>query len=276
MAGESNATLDQVAIPFTHHSHSGQFCGHAVDTLADCIESAIAKGMHTICLTEHIPRELADFYPEEENVHDETSLRKLFDDFYHEARRMQQRYVGRIQMLMGFESEWIRTSTHGIVQSLLEEYSFDMFVGSLHHVHTVPIDYDLPMYHKARAMAGGSDEKLFLDYFDSQFEMLQALRPPIIGHFDLIRLKSDAPNLGLNTLPTVWEKILRNLNFVAGYGGVLELNSSAIRKAMDEAYPQIDICKVSTSHAGPPSLYTSDCAPSGVSGHGRTVHCLRR
>jgi histidinol-phosphatase (PHP family) len=109
----------------------------------------------------------------------------------------------------------------------------------------MPIDFDTPMYHKAREIAGGSDEKIFADYFDSQYEMLTALKPPLVGHLDLIRLKSDDPDRSFRTWPAVWEKIERNLKFIAGYGGVLELNTSSLRKGMSEAYPQSEICKVS-------------------------------
>lgn len=49
------------------HSHSGQFCpGHAADTLEEVILTAIAKGMQTFALTEHMPRDSdSDLYPEE-------------------------------------------------------------------------------------------------------------------------------------------------------------------------------------------------------------------
>jgi HisJ family histidinol phosphate phosphatase len=53
-------------MPFTHHSHSGQFCpGHAKDSLEDVIQTAISKKMQVFCLTEHMPRHKEDFYPEE-------------------------------------------------------------------------------------------------------------------------------------------------------------------------------------------------------------------
>lgn len=53
-------------MPFSHHSHSGQFCLHAKDTLEEMVEAAIAKGMIVFSLTEHMPRDCnEDLYPEE-------------------------------------------------------------------------------------------------------------------------------------------------------------------------------------------------------------------
>lgn len=232
-------------MPFSHHSHSGQFCGHAVDSLEEVVQDAISKGMHTFCLTEHIPRDEIDFYPEEASTHTAESLRRLFDAYYIEATRLRDKYASSISIFIGFEGEWIRPATLTIIRDLLARFHFDLFVGSVHHVHTIPIDFDQELYYQARDRAGGTDEKLFLDYFDSQFEMLEALSPPVIGHFDLIRLKSDNPEVTMAAWPQVWNKIRRNLEYIAGYGGVVELNSASIRKGMSEPYPGKDICRVS-------------------------------
>lgn len=231
-------------MPFSHHSHSGQFCGHATNTLEEVVQDAISKGMTTFCLTEHIPRDRIDFYPREEEDHTPETLIKLYDDFYQEARRLQEAYANRIQLFVGFEGEWIRDESLDIIRTLMDKYPLDLFVGSVHHVHTVPIDYDTPYYHKARDLSGGTDEQIFVDYFDAQLAMLQALKPPVVGHFDLIRLKSDDPDRSFRTWPQVWEKVMRNLRLIAEYGGVLEHNSSSLRKGMSEAYPQVEICKV--------------------------------
>ena len=52
-------------MPFSHHSHSGQFCSHAQDSLEDVVKAAISKKMEIFAMTEHMPREEPDLYPEE-------------------------------------------------------------------------------------------------------------------------------------------------------------------------------------------------------------------
>ena len=146
------------------------------------------------------------------------------------------------------EIDWIRPSSLDVIQGLLKKYPFDLFIGSVHHVHGIPIDYDKKMYLEARETSGGTDEKLAEDYFDLQYEMLQALKPPIVGHFDLIRLLSDDPEASFVQWPGVWQKILRNLDFIVDYGGLVELNSAGLRKGMSEPYPKAEICKVGTKH----------------------------
>ena len=169
------------------------------------------------------------------------------DAFYEEALRLQSQYNGQIALPIAFESEWIRPSSLDLIRTLQSKYDFDMFVGSLHHVHTIPIDFSRALYEDARKVAGGTDERLFEDYFDAQLAMLQALKPPVVGHFDLIRLLSDDPDGSFQHMPGVWSRAVRNLEFVASYGGLLELNSAALRKGMKEPYPKAEICKVSDS-----------------------------
>lgn len=159
--------------------------------------------------------------------------------------RLRTKYASQIQLIIGFECDWIRPSSENLISRSLSKFPFEFFVGSVHHTHTVPIDYDRPMYEQARQRAGGTDERLFEDYFDSQFDMLRKLRPPVVGHFDLIRLKSDDMERSFMSFPGVWSRILRNLDFIAEYGGLIELNSAAIRKGMSEPYPKAEICRVS-------------------------------
>ena len=52
-------------MPFSVHSHSGQFCGHAENTLEEVVQTAVSKQMYLYALTEHMPREEKDLYPEE-------------------------------------------------------------------------------------------------------------------------------------------------------------------------------------------------------------------
>ncbi|MCJ1387333.1 histidinolphosphatase [Xylographa bjoerkii] len=232
-------------MPFSHHSHSGQFCLHAKDDLETIVETAISKGMQTLVLTEHMPRDQeTDLYPEEiEAGRTTNSLFETFDVYYKEARRLQSSYLLKIEVLVGVETDWIRPSSEQIIGKLLKRYRFDTLVGSVHHVHGVPTDFDRETYERARNISGGTDEKLYADYYDAQLKMLEAVKPPIVGHFDVIRLLSENPNASMRQHDPVWSRILRNLSFISSYGGMLEINSAALRKGMSEPYPQSEICQ---------------------------------
>jgi histidinol-phosphatase (PHP family) len=131
-----------------------------------------------------------------------------------------------------------------LITDLLRDYDTDFFIGSVHHVHEIPIDYDQAMFDQAREVAGGTDARLFEDYFDAQHEMLLTLKPRTVGHFDLIRLLSDEPDRDLKTFEGVWERIMRNLSVIVEQGGLVEINSSALRKGLKEPYPTRSVCEV--------------------------------
>ncbi|KAG6013107.1 hypothetical protein E4U54_007078 [Claviceps lovelessii] len=216
---------------FTMHSHSGQFCpGHAVDQLEDIVQHAIKLGFKTMGLSEHMPRyEERDLYPEEAS-------------YLQEAQRLQQKYAPQIHILIGFEAEFIRPSYGPLVKTLAASSSasqppIDYFIGSVHHVHSIPIDYSPAMYADAIAASDHSEERLHEAYYDLQHQMLLALRPRIVGHFDLIRLLSSDPDRDPRSWKGVWERIVRNLRLVKEQGGWLELNTAALRKGLEEPYP---------------------------------------
>lgn len=167
----------------------------------------------------------------------------MHEAFLVEAVRLRSKYASEIKLLIGFEGEWIRPSYGTLVKELASNPVIDYFIGSVHHVHEIPIDYDAATYHKARDVAGGTDERLFQDYFDLQLEMLNALRPKVVGHLDLIRLLSDDPNRDLKGMKGVWEKVVRNLKVIVEQGGLVEINSSALRKGLKEPYPTRSVCE---------------------------------
>ncbi|KAK4192427.1 Polymerase/histidinol phosphatase-like protein [Podospora australis] len=233
---------------FTMHSHSGQFCpGHAKDSLEDVILHAISVGYKTIGLTEHMPRNSpADLYPEELDDDPEATLSALWprhDSYLTEARRLQQKYAGHIHILIGFEGEWIRPEYGIMIKALAADATIDYFIGSIHHTVGFPIDFDRAFYENAMNICGGTEDGLFLQYFDEQLEMLNELKPRVVGHFDLIRLFSVDTARELKNVPQIWEKIVRNLKAVKEYGGWLEMNTSGLRKGMAEPYPKREIAE---------------------------------
>jgi histidinol-phosphatase (PHP family) len=186
--------------------------------------------------TPHCPQTRPDQTP--------AGLARTFADFHAEATRLRDQHAHEIELLVGLETEWIARRSGPVIAELRTRFAFDFFVGSVHHVGGVPIDFDRPTYELARGRAGGGEEELFVRYFDEQFEMLAELRPAVVGHFDVVRLWSDEPDAGFGRWPRVWERIERNLRFVSEYGGLLELNSAALRKGLAEPYPNAQVCQV--------------------------------
>jgi histidinol-phosphatase (PHP family) len=156
-----------------------------------------------------------------------------------EAVRLRQKYASIITILIAFEGEWIRPSYLPFVTSLASDPRVDFFIGSVHHVAGIPIDYDQAMYHQALEAVGDSEEDLFVRYFDDVGEMVRSLRPRVVAHFDLIRLFSDDREGDLRSMGEgrVWYAVTRALIEVAKIGALMEVNSAALRKGLTTPYP---------------------------------------
>jgi histidinol-phosphatase (PHP family) len=169
-------------------------------------------------------------------------LKKTFEDFLVEARHLQREYASHIKILVGCEIEFITSEYKQYVAELRKQHGVDYVVGSLHHVGGIPIDFSPELYEAALEQHHNDLFALFASYFDEQYQMLQAVNPEVVGHFDLIRIFRTEPNAGIHQ--SVWEKIIRNVEYVIRYGGLFEINSRAWKKGLKDAYPQRDIFKV--------------------------------
>lgn len=279
----------------SHHSHSGQFCAHAKSTLDQVLHEAYAQGFTTYGLSEHVPRSReCDLYLEEREAGlGPVELHRRFESYLSEARKAQTEWEGRMHLLVGCETE--NTHSPGSMDELIalldrggravdSDDSFrsdrraaeevgrgkvDYIVGSVHHAHEIPIDFDKPTFERALAVCGGepsttpegeedAHRALMRSYLDLQYEVMQRLRPEVIGHFDLCRLfrpagrfrRADAAKQDAQE-DEVWTRVVRNVRYAAKYGALFEVNAAAFRKGWDEAYPGREVLDVSVPH-----LYT--------------------
>jgi histidinol-phosphatase (PHP family) len=218
-----------------HGGHSGQYCDHARDTLADIVAAYHRAGFECIGLTEHMPPlDESGLYPDEvEMGRNAAWIQARFALYVAEARHLVREYADRMRIMVGMESEWY-PGCEVWVGRLREYHSLDYVVGSVHHVQGLCFDFSSENYARAVARCGGL-ECMYVRYFDAQLEMLQAIRPEVVGHFDLIRLY-DPGYLETLSQVEVWDRVLRNLEWVRGAGAILDVNARALLKGQVEPY----------------------------------------
>jgi histidinol-phosphatase (PHP family) len=218
-----------------HGGHSGQFCNHAHDSLEAIVQAYIDQRFTWVGLTEHMPPPDDRFlYPEEKQA-GLTAGRMLerFEGYMDEARRLQAAYADRIEIHVGFESEG-HASAHALARRLIDIYAPDYIVGSVHHIGDIAFDYSPAEYQRAFE-ATGDMTALYCEYFDRQYAMLQALRPQVVAHFDLIRIFDPDYSRNLALAP-VRTRIQRNLELIRKWDLILDFNVAALRKGAHEPY----------------------------------------
>ncbi|KAI6128136.1 Polymerase/histidinol phosphatase-like protein [Pisolithus croceorrhizus] len=176
-------------MPFSHHSHSGQFCKHAKGTLEEVVLAAIKQGFRVYGLTEHIEAGLSP-----------DGLMKQFTDFLDEAHRLKSAYTSQITLLVGLETEYITEDDLDMLSNILSEHSnrIEYIVGSVHHVRELPIDFDRATFDDA----------------------LRRFAPTI--KTDTPRARLYNPRLRFSEYPDAYNRLERNISFATSYGALFD------------------------------------------------------
>lgn len=220
-----------------HGGHSGEFCEHATGSLRAVLEAAATAGYHAFGVSEHAPRS-------EERFLYETELQKGFHvprlqrDFESYAAALPpliEEFRGRLTVLFGFEAEVVPARRYrDEMLGLRARYPFDFVVGSVHYVDEILLDGPPASFQQACEGRGGL-EPLAVRYYELVAEMVEALRPDVVGHLDLIR--RNAPPRAVLGTPPIREAADRALEAVRAAGAILDLNTAGYRKGLGSPYP---------------------------------------
>ncbi len=220
-----------------HGGHSGAYCDHASGTLRETLEAAVTAGYHTFGVSEHAPRRAEHLLYDEEVAMgwDVARLEANFEAYARDVRELSEEFDGRITVLRGFECEAVPTANYReIMLGLRERFDFEYMVGSVHHVDEVPIDGPPELFEKAVAQQGGL-EALAIAYYRAVAEMIEALRPEVVGHFDLIR--KNAPSSDSVETPATRRAAGDALDAARANDCILDLNAAGYRKGLGSPYP---------------------------------------
>jgi histidinol-phosphatase (PHP family) len=220
-----------------HGGHSVEFCDHARSPLDAILDQAQAEGMAIFGVTEHAPRVEARFLYDEEVAMGWTieTLHEKFEAYAVEVRRQAALREGELLVLCAMECEVVPNDTWlGLMQGWRQELAWDYVVGSVHHVFEVQIDGPRRLYDEAVDQAGGLFE-LGAAYYHAVADMVERLRPEVVGHLDLITKNAqDAP---WAESAQVRQAAFRALDVIAASGAVLDVNTAGWRKGLPHPYP---------------------------------------
>lgn len=235
--------MKKTAFVSVHGGHSGQFCLHATDTLEEIIQQYISKEFTWVGITEHVPAISEELlYPDQKAAGlTPAFLYNRFSNYMKECRRLQDKYSSAIKIFVAMETETY-SGYKQFIPSLVQTFQPDYIVGSVHFVDDQGFDYSREQYHRTAEAMGGLDN-LYCRYFDQQFEMIQTLKPAVVGHFDLIRIFDDSYASRL-AKPVIMEKIRRNLTLIKDLDLIMDFNFRSLLKGASEPYISRPILKI--------------------------------
>jgi len=247
-----------------HGGHTAEFCDHGEGRLRDLLEAAAAKGFRTYGVTEHAARVEERFlYPNERDMG--WTIEKVQDDFARYAETvfaLADELAGRLTVLRGMEAEVVPADGYAeLMLAYRRRYAFDYMVGSVHYVDEMPIDNTARQFEVAIEAVGGLD-RLAIRYYQTLADMAAALKPEVIGHFDVIRKLGwrygDVATLAIRTAAA------EALEAVREHDCILDLNTAGYRKGLDTPYPDVWVLELARDMNIPFALGDDSHAPDQV------------
>ena len=188
------------------------------------IESAIEKGLKTICITDHHDLDFA-----------EASWEVDFERYFPYFEEMQKKYKQKIEILIGVEMG-LQPHLKEKNEDITKKYPFDFVIGSVHLFDGCDPYY--PEY-----FADKTDEDGYRRAFEITLDNLKVAEYyDSLGHLDyIVRCgKKREEEYQISKYTDYIDEILK---IIISKGKGLEINSGGIKKGLSFAHPHPEILK---------------------------------
>lgn len=224
-----------------YHMHT-KWCRHATGEMRDYVEAGLARGLTEIGFSAHMPVTVP-FGQHLCLTAEEMHL------YVAEARRLQDEYSGRIDILIGGECDFV-PGREAEMDSLIAAHPFDYVFGSVHFIDGWAHDNPRQKGRWEQVDVAAAYRR----YYELLVEAARFGRFDIIGHFDLVKKFGYKPGDGVN------EAEAAAADAIAAAGMAVEINTAGWDRPCAEQYPSeailrllrerdIPICFGSDAHA---------------------------
>ncbi|NOU80736.1 histidinol-phosphatase HisJ family protein [Paenibacillus sp. LMG 31459] len=242
---------------FDLHTHHFR-CGHADGNIRDYIEAGITAGLDVIGISDHTPY----FGSPSEQAFPRIAMAKSeLVHYVEEVLALQKEYEGRIDVLLGIESDYFPEHAE-LYRKTLAAYPFDYVIGSVHSVDGNSI------FNKSRWKGLGPKQQLAAkaEYYRLIAESARSGMFQILGHIDA--MKGNYPQFSEISAP---REIDEALSTISECGLAIEINTSGGTKLCGGWYPSDEILERAL-HFGVEVSFGSDAhKPSRVADQRNSV-----
>lgn len=212
-----------------YHMHSE----HSSDSTAEMkamVEAAIAKGMKSVCFTEHQDHG----YPYSKEF-PEGSWMLNVDSYLYDLLCLREEFEGKLRILFGIEigmQESVAKQNYITANSQM----FDFIIASIHVVNGFDT-YDHKFFD------GRSDKEAMDDYFKATISNIKLFKDfDVLGHMDYIVRTVPCGEAGYK-VSDFSDYIDEILKYLIESGKGIEINTCALRKGFSNPNPHRDIVK---------------------------------
>ncbi|ANY65173.1 phosphoesterase [Paenibacillus sp. BIHB 4019] len=208
----------------THHER----CGHADGMIEDYIIAALDRGLQAIGISDHSPY----FGHKDDRPFPGIAMAQSeFDNYIKEVLELKAKYEGRIEVLLGMESDFFPERLPAY-RDAYEGVPFDYIIGSVHQVSGVSI-FNRNRWEKLTEKQQFEDKRR---YYDLISQSARSGMFDVLGHIDAMKgyypafsdIKADA-------------EIDDTLRVIAENDVSIEINTSGSTKYVGGWYPSDEI-----------------------------------
>jgi histidinol-phosphatase (PHP family) len=239
-----------------YHNHT-IFCGHASGDMDEYIIKAIENGITEFGFSDHAP------VPE--NIRDGISMSpEDVENYINLILGKKEKYKQTITIKTGFEIDFPFFETFS--SRYLADPRIDYIIGSTHYMNGWGFDNPAEVSrYKERDI-----DDIYRDYYNLIEGLVDARFCDIVGHFDLIK------KFGYRSESDMTPVIRRIAKKMSAYDTAAEINTSGLRKPVNEIYPSDEIIKIFFQENVPVTLGSDSHSPDDVcSGYTRAIEKIK-
>ncbi|MDP8266648.1 MAG: histidinol-phosphatase HisJ family protein [Candidatus Aceula meridiana] len=229
-----------------YHNHT-ILCGHAIGEPFEYVEAALKQGLKEIGFSDHAPLV----------SHEDPTVTMSFEQLprYHQMiEEVKSRYAeSDIVIRVGIEADFI-PGYEEKTRTIVEGYPYDFVIGSVHFIGDFP--FDNPK-HKDRLKTDDINQ-VFRDYNVLLRQSAKSGMFDIMAHIDLVKKFGDKPTEDLSDDFRETAKAFKEA------GVAVEINSSGLRKPVQEIYPSLAVLKILAETEIPITFGSDSHAPGDV------------
>jgi histidinol-phosphatase (PHP family) len=227
-----------------YHIHTKR-CKHAVGEMHEYVEKAIELKIPEIAFTDHIP------LPDNFDLPHRMAMEEL-EDYLNDIEKMKSKYP-EIVIRSGIEADFYDGYENYLYQTF-KRYDFDIKIISVHFIKNWPQNnWVFSYYFPDRPI-----QAIYSDYLQALKRGVNTGLFNIVGHFDLIK-DEDTSLLKSNKI-----EVMDILQCIKDQALAIEINTSGLRKDIDETYPDLNLLTYLEKYGIPVTLGSDAHKPEQV------------
>lgn len=204
-----------------YHIHTNR-CKHAKGEIYEYVEKAIQLQISEIAFTDHIP------LPDDFDISHRMAYSEL-ESYLKDIETLRNKYP-EIKIHAGIEADYYDGFEEFLNQTF-QRFNFDVTIMSVHFIKDWPKNNWVFSYY----FPDRSIQEIYSDYLQVLKRGINTGLFDIVGHLDLIK-DENFPLLDTNKL-----ELLEILKCVKNKSMAVEINTSGLRKEINETYPNLNI-----------------------------------